>query len=374
MGIRNIAIPIDLTKTGGVVFPTENKVVYTNDTVSLTFNLTGITSYAGVTASVSLVMKDGSIFQHEKPVTASPAVFSLKENEVQHAGPVVGQVAFTDVAGTITSQEFIFTIRPSVLDASENLELLKEVEVDSFLVLKSQVEGIQLSVLANWDTIQAELGTMEADFAADWSEWFTTNKNSISSEWVALKSDISAKQATLAQDITTAEANELERVAAEAIRLSQEGTRTTAESDRVEEEAVRLAAESDRAAKEIARGNKEQERISAEATRLAAESARITAESTRFSQENLRVSHEEARVSQENARQAAEALRASLFLADHNTALTDHDTIVNLFQNSSVVLSVDEYMELLKNNNTLPTIRYIVTDSALEEFLGAPLT
>ena len=301
MGIRNIAIPIDLTKTGGVVFPTENKVVYTNDTVSLTFNLTGITSYTGVTASVSLVMKDGSIFQHEKPVTASPAVFSLKENEVQHAGVVVGQVAFSDMTGTITSQEFIFTIKPSVLDASENLELLREVEVDSFLVLKSQVEGIQLSVLANWDTIQAELGTMGAGFAADWSEWFTTNKNSISNEWAALKSDISAKQATLAQDITTAE--------------------------------------SDRAAKEIARGNKEQERISAEATR-----------------------------------QAAETLRASLFSADHSTALTDHDTIVNLFQNSSVVLSIDEYMELLENNNTLPTIRYIVTDSALEEFLGAPLT
>ena len=72
MGSRNIVIPIDLRKTGGVIVPTEGKVVYTSDTVSLIFNITGVTDYTGMNAAVALVMADGSVFQHERPITATP--------------------------------------------------------------------------------------------------------------------------------------------------------------------------------------------------------------------------------------------------------------------------------------------------------------
>ena len=327
MANRNIVIPIDLTKTGGITIPTENKVVYTSDTVNLTFNLTGIASYIDMTASVSLVMKDGSAFQHEKPITENTVVFSLKPNEVQHAGVVVGQIALTDVSGTITSQEFIFTINPFVLDASESLGLIREVEVDNFETLKVQVEGIHTAILANWDTIQADLEIMEAGYASDWnawftankasnindwstwftankasmvsdwSTWFTTNTNSITAEWIALKAEINANQTAFTQDIAIVEADEAIRVSAEAERKSAETARKSEYADRANE------------------------------------------------------------------------------FGEYINQMSVHDNaMTTLFNGSSVILSIDEYTQLVMTNKTLPTVRYIITDDTLEEFLGAPLT
>ena len=61
--------------------------------------------------------------------------------------------------------------------------------------------------------------------------------------------------------------------------------------------------------------------------------------------------------------------------AGYGTQMAEYDkTITTLFANSSVVLSMDEYTQLTQNDNVLPTIRYIVTNDTLEEFLGAPLT
>ena len=312
MANRNIVIPIDLTKTGGITIPTENKVVYTSDTVKLTFNLTGIASYIDMTASVSLVMKDGSAFQHEKPITENTVVFSLKPNEVQHAGVTIGQIALTDIGGTITSQEFIFTINPFVLDASESLGLIREVEVDNFETLKVQVEGIHTAILANWDTIQADLEIMEAGYASDWnawftankasmvsdwSTWFTTNTNSITAEWIALKAEINANQTAFTQDIAIVEADEAIRVSAEAERKSAETARKSEYADRAND------------------------------------------------------------------------------FGEYINQMSVHDNaMTTLFNGSSVILSIDEYTQLVMTNKTLPTVRYIITDDTLEEFLGAPLT
>ena len=55
--------------------------------------------------------------------------------------------------------------------------------------------------------------------------------------------------------------------------------------------------------------------------------------------------------------------------------MTEHNNLIRtMFSNSSVVLSMDEYTQLRQNNNVLPTIRYIITNETLEEFIGAPLT
>lgn len=378
---RIIRIPIDLTKTGGVITPTEGKVVYTSDTASLLFDITGITDYTDVSASIALVMADGSVFQHEKPITASPATLLLKENEMQHAGMVTGQIKLTDINGTITSQEFIFSIKAYVLDAFETLQVIREIEIDSFETLKEQAKEIQTAIVANWDTVQANLDTMETTYAADWSAWFTTNKNSITAEWVALKTEINTKKAILAQDIAAAEANELARVNAESGRLAKDELRNTAEAGRVEGETNRVVAESSRIGAEHARAANENERKASENMRVSYEAARSTAESGRVSGENARVAGESARIAQENERVAAETARVSTASTDHNTAISDHiiagidhNTIETLFHNSSVILSVDEYTEFVMKNKILPTIRYIVTDDTLEEFLGAPLT
>lgn len=326
MGSRNIVIPIDLTKTGGVIIPTEGKVVYTNETVNLTFNITGITDYTGVNAAVALVMADGSVFQREKPLTATPAVFLLQENEVQHAGMVTGQIKITDAEGTVTSQEFIFSIKAFILDAYETLQVIREIEVDNFELLKEQVEGIQAAVVANWDTVQANLDTMEATYASDWSAWFTTNTNSITAEWITLKGEINAKQATFAQDIATVEADEAARVTAESGRATAEGIRTTSESGRGEEEASRVIAETGRVGAESTRVTNENTRKASEVTRVASESARTTAETARVASENTRVSSENTRISQENARKTAETARVGIASTDHTTAQGDHST------------------------------------------------
>ena len=64
-----------------------------------------------------------------------------------------------------------------------------------------------------------------------------------------------------------------------------------------------------------------------------------------------------------------------IVFAGYGTQMAEYDnTITTLFANSSVVLSMDEYTQLTQNDNVLPTIRYIVTNDTLEEFLGAPLT
>ena len=328
MGSRNIVIPIDLTKTGGIIFPTENKVVYTTDTVTLTFNLTGITSYTGVNASVSLVMKDGSAFQHEKPITATPAVFTLQPNEVQHAGMVVGQIEITDSTGVVTSQEFVFSIKAQILDAYETLAIVREIEVDSFQTLKGQVEGIQTAVVANWDAIQANLDTMEAGYASDWSAWFTTNTNSITEQWATFKAN--------------AESNEQGRVSAASARhIQYTADHSTATSDHSTALADTAQAEADHT-KAVA----DSTQAGTDHTRAGSDHSQAVADNSRASSDHTRAETNHTTAAADNTRANTDHTRAN---TDHITALADHASYEGLLTDGVLATNIENKLLYLES-------------------------
>lgn len=266
-----------------------DKEFYTTDVgPKLEFNVTGISDFTNMTYSLTLTMADGSIYQHTLPVTGNPITYDIPDNEILHVGAVVGQVILNQAGEKVTFQEFVYKINLDLFSQATLDSLVSEVIVEDFDMLQTQVAGIHASVMANWDTIQATLNTMQGTYASNWSAWFTTNTNSITAEWVALKGQVNADKT--------------------AFNLA-ETTRASAESARVAVEAQRVTAENIRKADEVARGNSESSRVTQENARIASEALRVSKEAIRNTNDSNYTSNEQDRINEENIRREKEGER-----------------------------------------------------------------
>lgn len=204
------------------------KEFYTTDVgPKLEFNVTGVSDFTNMTYNLTLAMADGSIYQHTSPVIGNPITYNIPDNEILHVGAVIGQVILNQAGEKVTFQEFVYKINLDLFSQATLDSLVSEVIVEDFDLLKTQVEGIHASVMANWDTIQATLNTMQSSYASDWSTWFTANTNSITAEWVALKAIVNADHATAQGDHTVALADNVTAVADHSTAVADHSTANT---------------------------------------------------------------------------------------------------------------------------------------------------